>query len=251
MTLPVALSVNVNKIALLRNSRPGHNPDPVNFARRCLELGAKGVTVHPRPDQRHIRHEDVTRLAGLRRDFPGTEFNIEGNPFAPPRPGYLGLIELVRLCRPDQCTLVPDSDQQLTSDHGFDLSGSHDQLTALVQEIRSLGTRVSLFMDADPAQIEKVPNTGADRIELYTGPYAEAFARNNAAEEWNAHCSAANAAHSLGLGINAGHDLNQHNLVQYAKLPHLMEVSIGHALTIDSLYQGVDACVRHYLDLLD
>ncbi len=248
--MAVVLSVNVNKIALLRNSRPGSNPDPVAFARRALQLGAGGITVHPRPDQRHIRHEDVTALSQLRAEFPSSEFNIEGNPFAVPRAGYLGLLELVRLCQPDQCTLVPDSDRQLTSDHGFDLTGDHNELTRLIGECHTAGARVSLFMDADCAQIERVPDTGADRIELYTGPYAEAYEKGTAEPHWREHCAAAEKAASLNLKVNAGHDLNLHNLVQYARLPHLQEVSIGHAYTIDCLYQGIEQTTAAYLALL-
>ncbi|MCC5887299.1 MAG: pyridoxine 5'-phosphate synthase [Gammaproteobacteria bacterium] len=255
----IALSVNVNKIALLRNSRGGPRPDLLDLARMALAAGAHGITVHPRPDQRHIRADDVPALAKLlRSEFPAAEFNIEGNPFAPANAGgYPGLEALVEATRPAQVTLVPDSDDQLTSDHGWDLPQQSDRVRPLVQRFHALGTRVSLFMDPDPAAIAAVPATGADRIELYTGPFAEAFARDGHAQgpasrdSHQTFIRAAQQAVALGLGVNAGHDLDLDNLVSLRSLPGLAEVSIGHALVADALELGWFGTVRRYLKVLN
>ncbi len=249
----VILSVNVNKIALIRNSREGNNPDLVAYSKSCIDLGARGITVHPRPDQRHIRADDIEPLAALCQQYPNVEFNIEGNPFAEALGSYPGFTKLVELVRPDQVTLVPDSDEQLTSDHGFDLSGDNAQLTELIAHYKSLGCRVSVFMDADLAQIDRVPSIGADRIELYTGPYAEAWLEGPTAAQksFETYAACALRAHELGLGINAGHDLNLDNMTLFKQLPHLAEVSIGHALTIESLNYGLSTTLSRYADLLD
>ncbi len=182
-TNKTALSVNLNKIALIRNSRPGNNPDIVEYATKILAAGADGLTVHPRPDQRHIRPEDCYQLKALSA-AKGIELNIEGNPFAGACPSprndfsdYPGFLEILAQARPEQATLVPDSDAQLTSDHGFDLSGDNSQLESIIQKIHALDCRVSLFMDPDIEQINFAKAIGADRIELYTGPYADAYAR--------------------------------------------------------------------------
>lgn len=251
------LSVNVNKIAVLRNSRGGHEPDVVRAARACLDAGAHGITVHPRPDARHIRADDVHSLAALTRTR-GVEFNLEGNPFAPPRPGYPGFLALCEQVRPAQATLVPDDDGQLTSDHGFDFARDTERLKPLVAGLKSLGCRVSLFADAhgDPALdtaaggIERAAETGADRVELYTGPYADADAV--AAVTMLARFAAvARRAQAAGLGINAGHDLSQANLGAFlSAVPGVLEVSIGHALIGEALYAGLDATVRGYLAIL-
>ena len=245
-----ALSVNLNKIALIRNSRDTRSPDVPAHAQICIDAGADGITVHPRPDQRHIRAQDCRDLTAM---LP-VEFNMEGNPFAGPRPSdragvgdYPGFMPLVRELRPAQATLVPDGDSQLTSDHGFDLRRDGPRVTAVVAELRSLGVRSSLFMDPDPAQIRLAAETGADRIELYTERYARAFAEGAditaVLEEYRA---AAALAVELGLGVNAGHDLNLDNLPTFATIPGLSEVSIGHALTVEALSQGLDATVRAY-----
>ncbi len=245
-----ALSVNLNKIALLRNSRPGNYPDVVAHGAVCLDAGADGITVHPRPDRRHIRPDDVHRLAALVASRPGCEFNIEGNPFAPAEPGYPGLLALVADTRPQQCTLVPDTADQLTSDHGFDLDRDGDALRPILEHCRSLGVRVSLFMDPDLRQIERAAALGAERIELYTGYYAAAWAQG-ATSELERYRSAAAHAQALGLGINAGHDLNLQNLSAFAQaLPGLLEVSIGHALIVDALALGLAATVRAYRQCL-
>lgn len=248
--MSIALSVNVNKIALLRNSRSDNNPDIAEFARICLNSGANGLTAHPRPDQRHIRASDIPILADIAKEY-GVEFNIEGNPFCGSDGEYPGLLELVKKVKPAQCTLVPDSNDQLTSDHGFDLKRDGERLSPIVEKLKAWGVRVSVFMDPDLEQIQRVKTLGADRIELYTGPYADAHARdkNDAHDVFKQHCDAANLAHSLGLGINAGHDLNLSNLQQYAGLPYLAEVSIGHALTADALKIGFADTVKAYLKL--
>ena len=240
------LSVNVNKIAVLRNSRGGRDPDVVRAATACLDAGAHGITVHPRPDARHIRAGDVRALAALtaRR---GVEFNIEGNPFAPPRDDYPGLLALCGETRPAQVTLVPDGDAQLTSDHGFDFARERDALAPLVAQFRALGCRVSLFADAG-ADVDAARDTGADRIELYTGPWAEAFDAGTPDAALPAFVATARAARAAGLGVNAGHDLGQANLGAFlAALDGIDEVSIGHALIGDALYDGLDATVRRYL----
>lgn len=251
------LSVNVNKIAVLRNSRGGHEPDVVRAAQACLDAGAHGITVHPRPDARHIRADDVYALAALTR-ARGVELNLEGNPFAPPRPGYPGFLALCAQVRPAQATLVPDGDGQLTSDHGFDFARDTDRLRPLAAELKALGCRVSLFADAhgDPALdsvaggIERAAEAGADRVELYTGPYAEAAA-DGASALLARFAAIARRAQAAGLGVNAGHDLSQANLGAFlAAVPDVLEVSIGHALIGEALYAGLDASVRGYLAIL-
>ena len=248
----IALSVNLNKIALIRNSREGNYPDVVAHGRTCLDTGAHGLTVHPRPDQRHIRPGDVRDLARLCANRDGIEFNVEGNPFAAPQGDYPGLMALVLETQPDQCTLVPDSNDQLTSDHGFDLKRDGARLEPIVAELKAANIRVSLFMDPDLEQIGLAKEVGADRIELYTGPYAEAVAKQSAELEaiFAAHCAAAEHARHLGLGVNAGHDLNLINLPRYRTLPGLQEVSIGHALTVDALNMGLENAVNAYLTCL-
>ncbi|QQP94838.1 pyridoxine 5'-phosphate synthase [Lysobacter enzymogenes] len=241
------LSVNVNKIAVLRNSRGGSEPDVVRAARACLDAGAHGITVHPRPDARHIRDYDVLALAELAH-ARGVEFNIEGNPFAPPRAGYPGLLELCRQARPAQATLVPDGDDQLTSDHGFDFERDAAALRPRIAELGELGCRVSVFADADRDGIERAAELGAQRVELYTGPFAEAFAAGDAGAALAEFAAAARRAQAAGLGVNAGHDLSQANLGAFLRaVPNVLEVSIGHALISEALYDGLDATVRGYL----
>lgn len=241
------LSVNVNKIAVLRNSRGGNDPDVVRAAMTCLRAGAHGITVHPRPDQRHIRAGDVLMLSALTQQH-GVEFNIEGNPFAPAREGYPGLLELCEQTRPAQATLVPDSDSQLTSDHGFDFSRDGERLRPLIATLKSLGCRVSLFVDAGNPDIAQAAVLGADRVELYTGPYAEAHAAGDPWESLALFADAARRAQAAGLGVNAGHDLSQTNLTAFlAHVPNVLEVSIGHALISEALYTGLEASVAGYL----
>ena len=243
------LSVNVNKVAVLRNSRGGAEPDVRHAALACLEAGAGGITVHPRPDQRHIRPDDVRTLAVLCAG--GAEFNIEGNVFAPARGDYPGLLALVEQARPAQCTLVPDSDAQITSDHGFDLRADGQRLRASIAALKQHGCRVSVFMDAASTDIARAADIGADRIELYTGPYALAFARGDYARELDACVRAAQAAVAAGLQVNAGHDLNQANLPAFAAaIGELAEVSIGHALIGEALYAGLRPTVQAYVKIL-
>ena len=245
------LSVNVNKIAVLRNSRGGDEPSVVQAALTCLQAGAGGITVHPRPDQRHIRAADVTDLAELLQGRP-QEFNIEGNPFAPPREGYPGFVALCAAVRPAQATLVPDGDGQITSDHGFDLTRDGERLKPLIRELKALGCRVSLFMDDDSPDIERVAEIGADRIEIYTGPFAHDFETGDAGAVMDRCASVALRAHSAGLGVNAGHDLSQGNLLAFLRhVPHVAEVSIGHALIGEALYAGLDTTVRRYMDIIE
>ncbi len=254
----IALSVNLNKIALIRNSRAGNSPDVVDFARRSIDSGVNGITVHPRPDQRHIRASDIKPLAALCAESAGIEFNIEGNPSAgaqqsnrPDVADYPGFIELIESVQAAQCTLVPDDQQQLTSDHGFDLTHDNSELKQYIDRCQAAGSRVSLFMDPEPEQIKRAADLGADRIELYTGPYAVAFAQDGKANrEFERYCLAAECAANCGLGVNAGHDLNLDNLTQFRYLPNLLEVSIGHAFTIDALLQGWGVCADAYLRAL-
>lgn len=237
------LSVNLNKVALIRNARSIGIPSVLNAARQCLGAGAHGITVHPRPDRRHIRPEDVVDLAELLADYPNAEFNIEGNPFS-------GLIELVREIRPDQCTLVPDAPDQLTSDHGWDVGRDGDRVRPVIEELQTLGIRVSLFMDPVPQQIEQVAALKPDRIELYTEPYAAAFGTPEGNAVFQRYQNAAALASELGLGINAGHDLNLYNLPQFVTIPGILECSIGHALIADALTYGLRLTVRKYLQAI-
>ncbi len=242
------LSVNVNKVAVLRNSRGGGEPDVARAAEAVLAAGAGGITVHPRPDLRHIRPDDVRVLADLCRGR--AEFNIEGNPFAAARGPYPGLLEMVADFRPEQVTLVPDGDGQITSDHGFDLARDGNRLRGVIAALRAMGARVSLFMDAG-ADLALAAELGADRIELYTGPYADAFARGDATAELERCRASADQAVSLGLGVNAGHDLSQANLGEFLRrVPGVQEVSIGHALIGESLYAGLATTVQAYLRVI-
>lgn len=239
-----ALSVNVNKVALLRNSRHLDIPNVVRAARQCLEAGAHGITVHPRPDERHIRAADVHALAALLGQWPQAEFNIEGNPFH-------NLMDFVRAVRPQQCTFVPDSEGQFTSDHGWDLASEAERLWPLIDECHALGVRVSLFMDAVAENMVLARAVGADRVELYTEPYAAAHGTPAQADELARFAAAARAAQAAGLGVNAGHDLSRQNLSDFLRgLPGVLEVSIGHALIADALEFGYRETVQRYLQCI-
>ena len=243
------LSVNLNKIAVLRNSRGGQEPDICRAAQTCIEAGCGGITVHPRPDMRHVRPDDVRALAAMLRGR--VEYNIEGNPFAGARGDYPGLLSLAREVRPTQVTLVPDSDGQITSDHGFDLRRDIAQLRPLVGELCDLGCRVSLFVDAGSQDFDLAAVIGVQRIEIYTGPYAEAFADGQPAAALATCADTARRAQQAGLAVNAGHDLSQANLGTFkAAIPGLAEVSIGHALIGEALYEGLATTVRNYLQIL-
>jgi len=245
------LSVNLNKVALLRNQRHVGYPDPVEAGRTVLRAGAHGLTVHPRPDERHIRKSDVMNIAAMIRDegwaARGVEFNVEGNPFD----DFLAIINKVR---PDQATLVPDSPDAATSDSGWDVFGEADRLKQTIATLKGLGCRVALFMDAtdDPAPaMQKAAALGADRVELYTGPYADAFGTADEAALLARYARSAQAALDAGMLINAGHDLTTENLPNLIRaLPRLDEVSIGHAFTADALWMGFDATVKAYLTAL-
>ncbi|HVZ37794.1 MAG TPA: pyridoxine 5'-phosphate synthase [Candidatus Kapabacteria bacterium] len=234
------LSVNVNKVATLRNTRHLEIPSVVHIARLSLEAGAQGITIHPRPDGRHIRPHDVYQIAELLGSFPEAEFNIEGNPFHV----YLGY---ARELRPAQCTLVPDEPDAATSNQGWDLVRDGERLRPIITELKDLGCRVSLFMDAGTPHLELARAIGADRIELYTEPYAAAFARTDP-DAATAFAATAAEAGRLGLGVNAGHDLNRDNLPSFlSTVPDVLEVSIGHALIADALEFGIAGTVERYL----
>jgi pyridoxine 5-phosphate synthase len=247
MTIPgrTALSVNLNKVALVRNTRHLGIPSVVRAASICLQAGAHGITVHPRPDARHIRGDDVPALSELVSHHPGAEFNIEGNPFH-------NLMDFVRRLRPHQCTFVPDAEGQFTSDHGWDLPADIERLRPVIDEARSLGVRVSLFMDPKPELMALAKQAGADRVELYTETFARAFGAPNQQQVLRGFADAAQAALDAGLGVNAGHDLNRENLPIFLRtVPGVLEVSIGHALISDALELGYEATVRAYLAAID
>lgn len=246
MTGMTKLSVNVNKIALLRNSRNLGIPSVVRAADIALRAGAHGITVHPRPDARHIRVSDVHDLSQLLKQWPDAEFNIEGNPFEPP------LLELADAVRPQQCTLVPDDPAAFTSDHGWDLARHGDRLRPVIAGLQDLGVRVSLFMDPLPEAMIIAAAIGADRVELYTEPYAAAFGTAEEVATVARYAEAARSAMAAGLEVNAGHDLNQANLPLFlSAVPGLAEVSIGHALIADALELGLAAAVEAYLRAMD
>jgi len=239
------LSVNVNKVALLRNSRNLGIPSVLRAATLALDAGAQGITVHPRPDARHIRSSDVHDLAGLLRGRPDAEFNIEGNPFEAP------LMELAQAVRPQQCTLVPDGPGAFTSDHGWDLARDGGRLRPVVAGLKALGIRVSLFMDADPAAMVAAAATGADRVELYTEPYAAAFGTTGEQGTLERYVAASRSAQAAGFRVMAGHDLDRDNLSLFLKaVPGVAEVSIGHALIADALERGLAETVRDYLRVM-
>jgi len=240
------LSVNVNKVATLRNSRGGSVPSVIDAVTVCLKAGAPGITVHPRADRRHIRPEDVRGIVQvLRRDWPGIEYNIEGDP-------RVELLDLVGEVRPDQCTLVPVVPGEVTSQAGWRPGPATDAIPAVVRGLHAAGIRISLFVDAEAEPIRWAASTGADRVELYTEPFARAFEdnRDEARRSFARYSDAAALAHSLGLGVNAGHDLDLENLVMFRELPHLDEVSIGHAIMSRALFVGLDTVVREYLQVL-
>lgn len=239
------LSVNLNRIALLRNSRNIGIPSVTASARTVLKAGAYGITVHPRPDLRHIRPNDVDELAQLVADeFSGAEYNIEGNPFEPP------FMDIVCRVKPTQCTLVPDSPDAFTSDSGWNLIEDGERLIPIIQQLKKHQIRVSLFMDAEERQMELAKKVGADRVELYTEPYATAFREGRVETVFSNYAQAAQAAQVHGLGVNAGHDLNLENLGKFCSIPNILEVSIGHALIAEALEMGLANTVKAYLDIL-
>ncbi|MES2787187.1 MAG: pyridoxine 5'-phosphate synthase [Pseudomonadota bacterium] len=241
-----ALSVNLNKVALVRNTRHLGIPSVTRAATLCLQAGAQGITVHPRPDERHIRRADVYELHSLlKASWPQVEFNIEGNPFH-------NLMDFVRDIRPHQCTFVPDSEGQFTSDHGWDLQADAARLKPLIDEAHYLGVRVSLFMDPLPQAMAAAKAVGADRVELYTETFASAFGMPAQDSILKSFADTAAAAVAAGLGVNAGHDLNLANLTTFLKAaPQVQEVSIGHALIADALEMGYAGAIRAYLASID
>jgi pyridoxine 5-phosphate synthase len=242
----IRLSVNVNKVATLRNSRGGDVPRVLDAVAVCLEAGAQGITVHPRADRRHITPEDVRDIALALTDArPAIEYNIEGDP-------RTDLLALVHQVRPDQCTLVPVAPGEITSQAGWVAGPDAERLPGIVRDLKARGIRVSLFVDPDPKAIELAASVGADRVELYTEPFARAFERgaSHARASFETYATAARLAASLGLGVNAGHDLDLDNLLLFRDLPHLEEVSIGHAIMSRALFSGLPAVVRAYLDVL-
>ena len=235
------LSVNVNKVALLRNTRDIGIPSVTGAAQICIDAGAYGITVHPRPDQRHIRPSDVYELAEM---VTSVEFNIEGNPFE------TGYMEIVRKVKPTQCTLVPDTPESFTSDHGWDLAKDGARLEPIIGELKDLGARVSLFMDHESDEIPRAKVIGADRIELYTEPYATAHREGDVEPSFKAYANATRIAQEAELGVNAGHDLNLENLGKFCSIPGILEVSIGHALIGEALEMGLGNTVKAYLEIL-
>jgi pyridoxine 5-phosphate synthase len=246
----VRLSVNVNKIATLRNARGGREPSVIRAVETVIDAGAPGVTVHPRADERHIRRADVIDVSALLRERwqrggRPVEFNVEGDP-------RLDLMDLVVELRPDQCTLVPVQPGEVTSQAGWSMRSADTELPAVVARLRDAGVRVSLFVEPDPVVVEWAARLGADRVEFYTEPFASAFEENRDAGQtsFDRYARAARLAHDLGLGVNAGHDLHLDNLAVFRHLPHLAEVSIGHALVSHALWVGLDRAVRDYLAVL-
>jgi pyridoxine 5-phosphate synthase len=245
--MPAKLSVNVNKVATLRNSRGGHVPSVIEAVRVCLDAGAPGITVHPRADERHIRRRDVFDIAGELAPLKGrVELNIEGDP----RPD---LVEMVLAVKPDQCTLVPVVPGEITSQAGWSPSTPASELSAIVARMREAGVRVSVFVDPEAEPIRWARRLGAYRVELYTEPFARAFERGPAAASasYDHYAAAARVAHAEGLGVNAGHDLDLRNLTVFHQLPHLDEVSIGHALIAHALSVGLARSVKDYLSALE
>jgi len=239
----IKLSVNVNKVATLRNSRGGSDPDVLEAVATCVAAGAPGITVHPRADARHIRASDVHGIAELLKTSPEIEYNIEGDP----RPD---LLELVLEVRPTQCTLVPVRPGEVTSQAGWPADTAVGELASIVGGIKKIGVRVSLFIDPAPDAVKWAAAVGGDRVELYTEPFARAFETGRGDVSFKTYADAAELAHSLGLGVNAGHDLDLKNLSLFRLLPHLQEVSIGHALVSHALYVGLERSVRDYLHAL-
>ena len=241
-------SVNLNKLALIRNSRGTDYPNLLTFVKKLIDLGVKGFTVHPRPDERHIRYQDVYDISAFLKDYPEIEFNIEGNPNEQ-------FLKIIREVKPHQCTLVPDSDDQLTSDHGFDIITHHEFLSTLSKELEAFGTRCAVFIDPDIEQIKAVIESDVQTIEMYTEEWARAYSNGKSGDNIDfdevkqRFSDCINLANQNGIRVNAGHDLNLDNLADLLALSDIAEVSIGHAFTIESLEQGMDNVVRQYLDI--
>lgn len=236
------LSVNVNKIALLRNSRGRDYPNLIDFAKKYIELGAQGITIHPRPDERHVKATDALDLTAMLAEYPDIELNIEGYPSE-------DFLKLVERCKPDQCTLVPDTADQLTSDHGWDFFEHGDYLSAICARLKKLGVRTAVFIDPDLDQVRLAAESGIDRIELYTESFASLFGTPQGEEVFQCFKLVAAEAQRLGLGVNAGHDLDLANLSRFLEIEGILEVSIGHALTVESVEQGRETVMRKYVEI--
>ena len=241
------LSVNINKIALIRNSRKGNNPSLEYFSRKIIEAGADGITVHPRPDQRHIRADDLSDLIIITKEL-GVEFNVEGNPYEERLGEYPGFLNLIDAIKPSQCTLVPDDSNQLTSDHGWNIHSEHNKLSNVLEFLKENNIRSSIFVDPDKSQLDAAKDIGVDRVEIYTGPFAEAFKKNEE-KILNTYKEAIEYGNQIDLDINAGHDLNLENLSTLLSYGDIKEVSIGHALISESLIYGIENTIQNYIKI--
>ena len=241
------LSVNINKIALIRNSRKGNNPSLEYFSRKIIEAGADGITVHPRPDQRHIRADDLSDLIIITKEL-GVEFNVEGNPYEERLGEYPGFLNLIDAIKPSQCTLVPDDSNQLTSDHGWNIHSEHNKLRNVLEFLKENNIRSSIFVDPDKSQLDAAKDIGVDRVEIYTGPFAEAFKKNEE-KILNTYKEAIEYGNQIDLDINAGHDLNLENLSTLLSYGDIKEVSIGHALISESLIYGIENTIQNYIKI--
>ncbi len=242
------LSVNINKIALIRNSRKGNNPSLEDFSLKIIEAGAHGITVHPRPDQRHIRPEDLSDLSEITKKHK-VEFNIEGNPYEERLDDYPGFLNLIDSINPDQCTLVPDDSSQLTSDHGWNINSEHNKLSTVLGFLRQSKIRSSIFIDPDKSQLDAAKDIGVDRVELYTGPFAEAFIKNDE-KTLSTYQEAISYANDISLELNAGHDLNLDNLALLLSYGDIKEVSIGHGLITEALIYGIENTIEKYIKII-
>ena len=242
------LSVNINKIALIRNSRKGNNPSLEFFSKKIIESGANGITVHPRPDLRHIRPDDLSDISLITKELD-VEFNIEGNPYEERLGDYPGFLNLIESVKPSQCTLVPDDSNQLTSDHGWNIHSEHNKLKDVLTYLKQNNIRSSVFIDPDISQLDAAKDIGVDRIEIYTGPFAEAFAKNDE-NTLAAYREAIEYANEINLEVNAGHDLNLENLATLLSYGNIKEVSIGHALISESLIHGIGNTIQKYTKII-
>ena len=242
------LSVNINKIALIRNSRKGNNPSLEFFSKKIIESGAHGITVHPRPDLRHIRPDDLSDISLITKELD-VEFNIEGNPYEERLGDYTGFLNLIDAVKPSQCTLVPDDSNQLTSDHGWNIHSEHNKLKDVLTYLKQNNIRSSVFIDPDISQLDAAKDIGVDRIEIYTGPFAEAFEKNDE-NTLATYKEAIEYANEINIEVNAGHDLNLENLATLLSYGDIKEVSIGHALISESLIYGIENTIQKYTKII-
>ena len=242
------LSVNINKIALIRNSRKGNNPSLEFFSKKIIESGAHGITVHPRPDLRHIRPDDLSDISLITKELD-VEFNIEGNPYEERLGDYPGFLNLIDAVKPSQCTLVPDDSNQLTSDHGWNIHSEHNKLKDVLTYLKQNNIRSSVFIDPDISQLDAAKDIGVDRIEIYTGPFTEAFEKNDE-NTLATYKEAIEYANEINIEVNAGHDLNLENLATLLSYGDIKEVSIGHALISESLIYGIENTIQKYTKII-